>query len=121
MITGVHHAQVTLPVGAEAEGRAFYCGFLGLVEEKKPVSLAGRGGFWARAGAFLVHFGTEKGVDRRASKAHLAYEVSDLAAWRRRLEERGIATSSGPPIPGHDRLEFRDPFGNRVELIQRVG
>jgi hypothetical protein len=23
------------------------------------------------------------------------------------------------PLPGHDRFEFRDPFGNRVEFIQR--
>jgi hypothetical protein len=23
------------------------------------------------------------------------------------------------PLPGHDRFEFRDPFGNGVEFIQR--
>jgi hypothetical protein len=23
------------------------------------------------------------------------------------------------PIPGSERFEFRDPFGNRVELIER--
>jgi hypothetical protein len=26
----------------------------------------------------------------------------------------------GAPIPGYDRFEFRDPFGNCVELIQRL-
>jgi catechol 2,3-dioxygenase-like lactoylglutathione lyase family enzyme len=120
MIIGVHHAQISIPVGAEAAGREFYCGFLGLEEVEKPASFAGRGGFWLRAGAFTVHVGTENGVDRRASKAHLAYAVTDLAAWRARLEERGIAVLFGPAIPGHDRLEFRDPFGNRVEVIQRL-
>jgi hypothetical protein len=25
------------------------------------------------------------------------------------------------PIPGYERFEFRDPFGNRVEFIQAVG
>ena len=24
------------------------------------------------------------------------------------------------PIPGYHRFEFRDPFGNRVEMIQAV-
>jgi hypothetical protein len=26
----------------------------------------------------------------------------------------------GIPVPGFDRFEFRDPFGNRVELLQRL-
>jgi catechol 2,3-dioxygenase-like lactoylglutathione lyase family enzyme len=120
MIVGVHHAQITIPVGAEEAGREFYCGFLGLEEVAKPASLASRGGFWFRAGPFSVHVRPEDGVDRRASKAHLAYEVTNLAEWRRRLKGRGIRTDAGLPIPGHDRLEFRDPFGNRVELIQRL-
>jgi catechol 2,3-dioxygenase-like lactoylglutathione lyase family enzyme len=62
--------------------------------------------------------GVEDGVDRAATKAHIAYQVSDLAAWRARLEEAGIAILDGIPIPGYDRFEFRDPFGNRVEMIQ---
>lgn len=121
MIVGVHHAQISIPVGAEEEGRAFYRDFLGMTEVPKPASFAGRGGFWLQAGDFQVHVGTEGGVDRRATRAHLAYRVSDLKEWRRRLEERGIGIiDNGPVIPGHTRLEFRDPFGNRVELIQRL-
>ena len=120
MIVGVHHAQISIPVGEEDAGREFYLGFLGLEEVEKPASFAGRGGYWMLAGSFYVHVGTEDGVDRRATKVHLAYAVTDLSAWRKRLKERGIKTLSGPVIPGHDRLEFRDPFGNRVELIQRI-
>jgi hypothetical protein len=31
----------------------------------------------------------------------------------------GIEVIDSLPLPGHDRFEFRDPFGNRVEFIQR--
>lgn len=120
MIVGLHHAQITVPRGAEAQAREFYCDFLGLREIDKPAALQGRGGLWLRVGDTQVHVGTEDGVDRAATKAHVAYEVSDLARWRQRLQARGIAILDGIPIPGYDRCEIRDPFGNRVEFIQPV-
>jgi len=67
-----------------------------------------------------VHVGAENGVERAATKAHLAYCVDDLEAWRERLAAQGIAALEGIPIPGYARFEFRDPFGNRVELIQAL-
>ena len=120
MILRVHHAQITIPRGAEEEAREFYCGTLGLPEVAKPASLRGRGGFWLQAGEMQIHVGAEDGVDRALSKAHLAYQVSDIDAWRARLEAGGIAILDGIPIPGYRRFEFRDPFGNRVEMIQAV-
>ncbi len=120
MILGIHHVQITVPEGREDDARAFYCGVLGLTEAPKPDSLSGRGGFWLQVGPQQVHVGTEAGVDRAATKAHLAYEVSDLAYWRRTLEAQAIAVLEGIPIPGYARFEFRDPFGSRVELIQAV-
>ncbi|MFW6039139.1 MAG: VOC family protein [bacterium] len=121
MIIGLHHAQITIPKGREAEARAFYCDLLGLAETPKPDSLAGRGGFWLMVGDCSVHVGTEDGVERRRTKAHLAYEVTDVARWRTVLEEAGVPTVDEPLIPGYDRFHCHDPFGNRFELIQRVG
>ncbi|WEG14431.1 VOC family protein [Pullulanibacillus sp. KACC 23026] len=118
MIIGLHHAQITIPKGAEEAGRQFYCGILGLQEKEKPASLKGRGGFWLEVGDQAVHIGTEDGVDRLTTKAHLAYQVEDLSYWRRVLEQTNIQLIEGVPIPGFDRFEFRDPFGNRVEMIQ---
>ncbi len=120
MIARIHHAQITIPKGAEDEARNFYCGVLGLPEVPKLASLAGRGGFWVAVGDQQVHIGTEPGVDRAATKAHLAYEVSGLAEWRQTLQQLGIAVLEGIPIPGFDRFEFRDPFGNRVEFIEAL-
>lgn len=118
-ILGLHHAQITVPKGAEAEARRFYCDLLGLKEIRKPDSLSGRGGFWLRLANADIHIGTEDGVDRNRSKAHLAYEVKDLPFWRLRLEKAHISILESVPIPGYDRFELRDPFGNRLELIQR--
>jgi catechol 2,3-dioxygenase-like lactoylglutathione lyase family enzyme len=119
-ILRLHHAQITIPKGMEEQGRAFYCVLLGLPEIEKPQSLQGRGGFWLQVGDRQVHVGTEDGVERTATKAHLAYEVDDVAAWKSVLQEHGIAIFEAVPIPGYERFEFRDPFGNRVELLQTL-
>lgn len=119
MITRLHHAQITVPSGAEEEARRFYCELLGLPETEKPEALRARGGLWLQVGDRQVHIGTEEGGERGGTKAHLAYQVTDLSAWRGRLREQGIEPLEGVPIPGYDRVELRDPFGNRVELIER--
>ena len=119
-IIDLHHVQVCIPRGAEDEARRFYCGVLGLPEIAKPDALAGRGGIWLAVGDRQVHIGTEDGVDRDASKAHLAYEVDDLAAWRQRLEAAGRAIIDDVPLPDYVRFFVRDPFGNRIEFTQRT-
>ena len=120
MIIGLHHAQITIPKGAEEEGKKFYCGILGLPEKEKPESLKGRGGFWFEVGDRDVHIGTEDGFERLTTKAHLAYLVEDISYWKTVLEQNNIQIIEGIPIPGFDRFEFRDPFGNRVEMIQEL-
>lgn len=120
MILSLHHGQVSIPKGAEDEARSFYCNFLGLQELAKPESLKGRGGFWLQLGEVQIHFGSEDGVDRHATKAHLAYEVSDIELWKQKLDGKGITIIPSVSIPGYERFEFRDPFGNRVEFLQRI-
>jgi catechol 2,3-dioxygenase-like lactoylglutathione lyase family enzyme len=121
MILRLNHVQITIPSGREEEGRLFYCGVLGLAEIEKPESLAGRGGFWLQVGDMQLHVGTEEGVDRAKTKAHLAYQVSDLPSWREHLEREGVTMLDSVAIPGYDRFEIRDPFGNRIEFIQPLG
>lgn len=118
MILGLHHAQITIPLGAEADGKDFYCKILGLSEIEKPESLKDRGGFWLKAGDKEVHVGTEDGFDRIKTKAHLAYRVDDISHWRKTLEQNLIEIIDSVPIPNVERFEFRDPFGNRIEMIQ---
>lgn len=118
MILGLHHAHITIPKGSEDEGREFYCDLLGLPEIQKPESLKSRGGFWLRVGDREVHIGTEDGIDRTLSKAHLAYLVDDISNWKITLTQNDIKIIESIAIPGYERFEFRDPFGNRVEMIQ---
>lgn len=118
-ISRLHHAQITIPKGAEDQARAFYCGLLGLREIEKPDSLKHMGGFWVELGDVQIHVGTE-GFDRNMTKVHLAYQVDDVSAWREKLTEAGFKIGFSIPIPGYDRFEFRDPFGNRVEFIQPI-
>ena|ERR1051325_619000 len=121
MLLRLHHAQITIPLGAEDQARTFYCQVLGMEEIAKPQSLSSRGGLWLKLGDIQIHVGTEQGVDRCATKAHLAYEVHDLAHWRKVLTDRGVQIEQCVAIPGYERFEFRDPFGNRVEMLQRIG
>ncbi len=113
MILALHHAQLTVPKGAEPKAREFYCGQLGLTEVPKPEALLGRGGFWLQLGAVQIHVGTEDGVDRLRTKAHLGFEVDDLAGMRALIKKLGLEIHDGERIPGLERFEFRDPFGNR--------
>jgi catechol 2,3-dioxygenase-like lactoylglutathione lyase family enzyme len=116
----IHHAQILIPAGREADARAFYCGLLGLVEVAKPENLRARGGFWLAVGAAQqLHVGIERDfADRSATREHVAYEVDDLEATRLRLGAAGVAVKIGEEVPGYRRCELRDPFGNRLELMQ---
>jgi catechol 2,3-dioxygenase-like lactoylglutathione lyase family enzyme len=118
MLLRVQHVQITIPAGMEESAREFYCTFLGLAQIPKPASLQGRGGFWMQSDGFPIHVGTEE-FDRTQTKAHIAYEVRNLEEWRAKLEDRGLKILESVPIPGFDRFEFRDPFGNRVEFMER--
>lgn len=120
MLLKVHHVQISIPKNSEAQARKFYCNVLGLTEIPKPKNLEGRGGFWLTVGDTQVHVGTEDGVNRLATKAHVAFEVNDLSQWEEKLQVEGIELIDGLPMPGYERFEFRDPFGNRMELLQRI-
>lgn len=118
-ILALDHAQLCVdPTQVEA-ARTFYCNILGLPEIEKPEALKPRGGFWLQVGDRQVHIGVETGADRHATKAHLAYAVDDLAAWRQHLESAGCRIEESVALPGLYRFELRDPFGNRLELLQR--
>lgn len=118
MILGIHHAQITVPKGAEEAARKFYCEVLGLTEIPKPSELAGRGGFWLEVGDRQIHVGTENFEGRELTKSHVAYLVQDLEGWRTTLETNNVTVVDGIQIPGLRRFEFRDPFGNRIEFLE---
>lgn len=112
------HVQLCIPPGTESEAREFYGDVLGFDEIPKPDSLRATGGLWFRAGDVELHLGVEA-VESPLSKRHPAVKVGNLDRARTRLVANGVAVSDEIPIPGRDRFSFRDPFGNRLELLQR--
>ena len=119
-VRGLHHVQLAMPPGGEADARGFYAGLLGIPEVAKPAELAGRGGCWFEAGAVRVHLGAEAEF-RTARKAHPAFLVEDLAGLAARLEAAGCPTHTDEPLLGWHRLFVDDPFGNRIELMEPEG
>ncbi len=117
MVTGVNHVQINVPFAALEAAREFYLGFLGLQEIHRPPVFQPPG-IWMNAGTFEVHIGLEDGINR-ITRAHVAFEVTDLKQWRRKIESRGWKIDEQPKIPGYERFHFRDPFGNNLELMQR--
>ena len=119
MIVGLDHVQLAMPEGGEEHARAFYCEVLGLAEVSKPADLAARGGCWFAGGGVSLHLGVEAEF-RPAAKAHPALLVRDLAAARQRLAQHGIDFAEGSPLEGYEHGDIADPFGNRIELMQRL-
>jgi catechol 2,3-dioxygenase-like lactoylglutathione lyase family enzyme len=117
-ITGLHHVQLAMPPAEEDAGRAFYGELLGLREVPKPEALAPRGGVWFRDGAIEVHLGVERVGFTPARKAHPAFVVDGLDELRSRLDGVGYRTEADAPLDGFRRFHVRDPFGNRLELLE---
>jgi catechol 2,3-dioxygenase-like lactoylglutathione lyase family enzyme len=117
-ITGVHHVQVAIPAGAEPAARRFYGELLGMPEIAKPSSLSDRGGAWFACGEQQIHCGVEPEVV--ASRRHPAMLTDDLDSLRQRLLVAGVATIEDRQIPGFRRFYAQDPFGNRLEFLQRL-
>ncbi len=109
--------------------RAFYSDVLGLVVHTES---AGRHVFFRLARAMLLVFNPESTAAKPLivegaavplhgahGAGHVAFAVADdeIAGWRERLTQRGVAIESEIVWPGGGRsIYFRDPAGNSVEL-----
>jgi catechol 2,3-dioxygenase-like lactoylglutathione lyase family enzyme len=118
-VEGFHHVQLAMPPGGEPDADAFYAGVLAFDVVPKPAHLAARGGRWFRAGTTELHLGAEEGFGPSA-KAHPALRIRGLRALRSRVEDAGLAVEEDTQLDGHERWYLRDPFGNRLELIEEV-
>lgn len=117
-VIGLDHIQLAIPAGGEGDARAFFVGLLEMREVAKPASLAPEG-CWFESGALRLHIGVDPEF-RPATKAHPALLVDDLAGLRAKLDEAGVAIRDGEAIEGYARLFISDPFGNRIELMERL-
>jgi catechol 2,3-dioxygenase-like lactoylglutathione lyase family enzyme len=117
-IYAIDHVQLAMPAGEEEKARDFYGKVLGIEEMPKPPNLAVRGGVWFEQGNLKVHLGVEKDF-RPAKKAHPALLVKDLDELTEKCRDAGYEVASDEPLEGYKRVYVSDPFGNRIELIER--
>ncbi len=115
----IDHVQVAMPVGGEGKARAFFGDLLGLAELPKPADMAARGGCWFALGDRQLHLGAERDF-RPAKKAHVALATDALDALRAHVERAGFTTHDDSVIDGRHRFFTEDPFGNRIEFMDRT-
>jgi len=117
-VVGLDHVQLAIPAGGEDQARAFFAGLLGMTEVPKPANLSASG-CWFTGGAVALHIGVDPDF-RPQAKAHPAFLVEDLAGLRVRLAAAGCVIRDDKPVEGYVRFFTEDPFGNRIELMERV-
>jgi catechol 2,3-dioxygenase-like lactoylglutathione lyase family enzyme len=112
------HIQICIPTGKENEARNFYTDVIGLKEIPKPQELIPNGGLWYQLADIQFHIGTENEINR--SKRHPAFEITNLEDAKEYLKKKGVKIKEEIQIPGCLRFSFFDPFGNRIELLQKI-
>lgn len=115
----IDHVQIAIPKGGEDEGRAFFGELLGILELPKPFDMAARGGCWFAVADRQIHLGVEADF-KAAKKAHVALSTTGLDELRARLERAGYETQDDSDVDGRKRFFTHDPFGNRIEFMDRT-
>jgi catechol 2,3-dioxygenase-like lactoylglutathione lyase family enzyme len=106
------HILITIPEGTKQLGLKFYKEILNI--EEIPGNHP-RGALWFKMGDVQLHVREENGVNY--SDRHPAFEVTNLEAAKDFLKAASIEIAYSSEIDGRERCFFRDPFGNRFELI----
>jgi catechol 2,3-dioxygenase-like lactoylglutathione lyase family enzyme len=120
-VLSLDHVQVAIPAGAEEIARSFYIGILGFREQQKPAAMAGRNSIWFASGPVSLHLGIEAASDfHAATRAHPAFIVDNLDEIVAACQRASFATRPDTPIGDFRRTHVFDPFGNRIELMQRT-
>jgi catechol 2,3-dioxygenase-like lactoylglutathione lyase family enzyme len=118
-ILAIDHIQLSMPPGEEEKARTFYVDLMGFTEIRKPPELAKRGGVWFEQGLVKLHLGVETDF-HPLKKAHPALLVDDLKTLITHLQQAGYKVdTTQPPLDGYNRAHVLDPFGNRIELMEK--
>ncbi len=114
----IDHVQVAIPWGKVPEALAFYEGVLQFSRIPKPAELD-QSGAWLTQGPVNLHLGEEKEFEAspRAHPALLVDNIDQLLENAKR-GEHPQRIDDGPT--GYKRASVYDPFGNRIELMQKL-
>ena len=113
------HVAITIAPNGLPLAKIFYCEILGFEEIPRPPELAGLG-LWLKVGKAQLHMTVENFPERTETIAHQAYLVEGLNEMVEKLEKNGFLSSNLVSLNGYRRLKIRDPFGNRVEFLEKL-
>lgn len=120
-ISGFDHMTIQAPPGCHPAARAFFGEFLGLPELAHPPVVTERGGLW---------FGLPDGRQLHIAVyepfapldiGHPALRCTDLDAFIRRAGAYQIAVTPDTLLAPLRRAFVADPWGNRLEVVERPG
>ena len=119
----IQHTSVPMPPGSAQQARAFYADVMAMPEISPPTSLDSQELIWFSAGdgGAEVHVFADEMLSAKSAGQHLCLQVDDIAAYRARVNEAGIAIEETTAIPNRPRFFVRDPFGNLIEVAQIDG
>lgn len=114
-IKTIDHVLISIPVGSKAAAVDYFSVTLGLdyIPGDHP-----NGAEWFRMGDKELHIREEENINNAKSSRHIAMVTADLEASKRYLESRSVDLHYSTNIEGRQRLFFRDPWGNRFELLE---
>jgi catechol 2,3-dioxygenase-like lactoylglutathione lyase family enzyme len=126
LIAGLDHVNLLIDDTLDSLERArkSYAGLLGLAPVERPQNTdSGRTGACYQCGPQQLHLTTapEASSFNRASRRHLAFRVVSAEAMRSRLERAGVEIIPSNTFPGQKRFFVLDPWGNRIEFVERTG
>jgi predicted enzyme related to lactoylglutathione lyase len=114
------HIQISIPTGEVTKALAFYSQVLGFTQVSKPAELrSANTGAWMVRESINLHLG-EEGAFVGDGRSHPAFRVESLNAIITKANEHGsrVREENGPN--GFLRASVFDPFGNRIELMEKL-
>jgi len=117
-VLGFDHVQISIPAGCLDEALNFYVDLLKFVRIPKPAEL-NQTGAWLQQGPVNLHLGEESAF-ATDGRAHPALRVDNIVSMLDRASAAGLRTQSDQGPTGYLRASVFDPFGNRIELMQKT-
>jgi len=65
-----------------------------------------------------LHIGVEAVGTK--TRRHTALQITDIKAAREHLTKNKVKIEEEPYLPGRERFAFIDPFGNKMELLEKI-
>lgn len=117
-ITGLHHFAIPMPAGREDEAIRFYTEILGIPRVPKPPALQVDGGLWFELpDGRQVHLQIDTPFSPLLHP-HPALICDDVEEVAKSLESHGLSVRFDTRWDGVKRFFTKDPFGNRIEILQ---